>query len=182
LSAYPPAPEWHTSAWLNCETPLSLSALRGRVVVVEAFQMLCPACVLHALPQAQRLAQRLRQRALAVVGLHCVFEHHAVMTLAALRVFLDEYRIRFPVGVDAPDENGGRIPRTMRAYAMQGTPTTVLIDAAGRLRRQWFGAVDDLELGVEVGSLLAEAEHALAVTPSRAGEARSGCDPSGDAA
>jgi hypothetical protein len=46
----------------------------------------------------------------------------------------------------------------MRAYAMQGTPTTVLIDARGRLRRQAFGVEDDLLLGVELGRLLIEAE------------------------
>ncbi len=46
----------------------------------------------------------------------------------------------------------------MRAYAMQGTPTTLLFDAHGRLRRQVFGVHDDLLLGAEIGTLLAEAE------------------------
>jgi hypothetical protein len=41
----------------------------------------------------------------------------------------------------------------MRAYAMQGTPTTVLIDAHGRLRQQIFGVHDDLLLGAELGML-----------------------------
>ncbi|MCC6774986.1 MAG: TlpA family protein disulfide reductase, partial [Gemmatimonadaceae bacterium] len=38
-----------------------------------------------------------------------------------------------------------------------GTPTTVLIDARGRLRRQLFGVHDDLLLGAEIGTLLVEA-------------------------
>lgn len=46
----------------------------------------------------------------------------------------------------------------MRAYAMQGTPTTVLIDAQGRLRQQVFGAYDDLRLGADLGALLSESE------------------------
>lgn len=46
----------------------------------------------------------------------------------------------------------------MRAYAMQGTPTTVLIDAQGRLRQQVFGTYDDLRLGADLGALLGEAE------------------------
>jgi hypothetical protein len=46
----------------------------------------------------------------------------------------------------------------MQAYAMQGTPTLVLIDARGRLRAQHFGAVSDLIVGAEIGRLLAEVE------------------------
>ncbi|MHB1271772.1 MAG: peroxiredoxin family protein [Rhodanobacter sp.] len=126
-------------------------------VALHAFQMLCPACVAHALPQAQRLTAAMRGQPLAVIGLHTVFEHHAVMTREALAAFVHEYRLRFPIGIDAPDDDGAAIPQTMRIYAMQGTPSTLLIDAEGRLRRQWFGSVDDLVLGVELGRLLAEA-------------------------
>jgi hypothetical protein len=50
------------------------------------------------------------------------------------------------------------MPRTMRAYAMQGTPTTLLIDARGHLRRQVFGVHNDLLLGAEIGTLLVEAQ------------------------
>jgi hypothetical protein len=45
----------------------------------------------------------------------------------------------------------------MRRYALQGTPTLLLIDAAGRLRRQTFGHVSDLQLGAEIMSLIREA-------------------------
>lgn len=69
------APPWTTTAWVNSE-PLTLEDLRGRVVVVEAFQMLCPGCVSGALPQAQRLQQAFGED-IALVGLHTVFEHHA---------------------------------------------------------------------------------------------------------
>lgn len=44
----------------------------------------------------------------------------------------------------------------MRAYRMQGTPTLMLIDRAGRLRLQHFGRLDDLTLGVEVMRLMSE--------------------------
>lgn len=152
-----PAPPWQTTAWLNTETPLQLEHLRGRVVVVHAFQMLCPGCVSHGIPQAQRIAELFTRAPLTVVGLHTVFEHHEAMGVEALRAFVHEYRIRFPVGVDAPGPDGDPLPRTMRAWGMQGTPTTVLIDARGRRRRQVFGVHDDLLLGAEIGTLLAEA-------------------------
>lgn len=152
------APAWQTTAWLNTKQPLELARLRGKVVVLHAFQMLCPGCVANAIPQAKRVVAMFADAPLAVIGLHTVFEHHAVMGPDALQAFLHEYRVHFPVGIDAPGPEGDPIPRTMRAYAMQGTPTTVLIDARGRLRRQVFGAYDDLRLGADIGALLDEAE------------------------
>ena len=151
-----PAPDWQTTTWLNPPEPLDLTRLRGRVVFLHAFQMLCPGCVSHGIPQAQRVAEIFQAAPLTVVGLHTVFEHHAAMQLESLRAFVHEYRIRFPVGVDAPGTDGDPMPRTMRAYAMQGTPTAVLIDARGRLRKQMFGVHDDLLLGAEIGALLLE--------------------------
>jgi len=46
----------------------------------------------------------------------------------------------------------------MLAYEMQGTPTTVLIDAQGRRRSQVFGVHDDLLLGAEIATLLGEVQ------------------------
>ena len=148
-----PAPPWQVSRWFNAPGPIELASLRGKVVVLEAFQMLCPGCVSHGLPQAMRVRDAFPQDRVAVIGLHMVFEHHAAMTPVALEAFLHEYRIGFPVGVD--EAGDGPIPRTMQAYAMQGTPTLVLIDAQGRLRGQHFGQVSDLALGVRIATLLA---------------------------
>jgi thiol-disulfide isomerase/thioredoxin len=98
------APEWQTATWFNTPEPLSLSGLRGRVVLLHAFQMLCPGCVSHGLPQAQRVAKLFPD--VRVIGLHTVFEHHEAIGLASLRAFLHEYRIRFPVAVDLPGPAG----------------------------------------------------------------------------
>lgn len=155
------APPWRTTEWLNTPAPLALEQLRGRVVLLHAFQMLCPGCVSRGIPQAQRVAELFVGAPLVVVGLHTVFEHHDGMKVESLRAFLHEYRVRFPVGVDAPDPGGEAIPQTMRAYGMRGTPTTILLDARGRLRRQVFGAHDDLLLGAELQTLLLEAESSL---------------------
>lgn len=154
------APAWQVSRWFN-SVPLTLADLRGRVVVAHAFQMLCPGCAAQALPQMQRVQRMFPAEHLAVIGLHTVFEHHAEQGPSALEAFLHEYRYTFPVGVDVHVE-GDPLPQTMRAYAMQGTPTLLLIDAQGRLREQHFGSVDDLALGAALGGLLAEAEHAAA--------------------
>ena len=170
------APPWITTAWLNAPEPLVLEHLRGRVVMIHAFQMLCPACVARGIPQAQRVVEAFEGAPLAVVGLHTVFEHHEAMPIAALRAFLHEYRVRFPVGVDAPGEDGDPIPRTMRAYGMRGTPTTILIDGAGKLREHVFGVHDDLALGAEIQSLLSElaAERVSPEVPSTIGSGAEG--------
>lgn len=151
------APAWSTSRWFNTPEGLTLDALRGRVVMLHAFQMLCPGCVSHGIPQAQRVASQFADAPVTVVGLHTVFEHHDVMGPDALAVFLHEYRVRFPVGVDQPGPGGDPLPVTMRTYGMRGTPTVVLIDAVGRVRQQVFGAYDDLKLGRDLGMLVAEA-------------------------
>ena len=151
------APEWQAREWLNADAPLSLESLRGKVVLLEAFQMLCPGCVSHGIPQAQRARQVFPEDALAVVGLHTVFEHHEAQgSAAALKAFLHENRVRFPVGIDA-HADGDPIPLTMRAYAMQGTPTLLLYDRGGRLRMQRFGTFEDMALGAAIATLLAEA-------------------------
>jgi hypothetical protein len=146
----------HASQWLN-GGPLPPEALHGRVTLLYAFQMLCPACVHHATPQMQRLQAALRDDPrFVLIGLHSVFEHHAVMTPAALAVYIHENRLTFPIAVDAPEPEGGPVPRTMAALHLRGTPSLLLADAEGRIRAHHFGAVDDLALGLELGALLAQ--------------------------
>ncbi|MBN8473204.1 redoxin family protein [Sulfuritalea sp.] len=151
----PMALEWQVDVWLNTRAPLELSQLRGRVVLLHAFQMLCPGCVSHAVPQAERVHQEYAEHGVSVIGLHTVFEHHAAMMPVALEAFLHEYRVTHPVGVDVAVA-GISIPATMRRYGMQGTPTLILIDRAGKLRLHELGRMDDLRLGMMLGQLLAE--------------------------
>ncbi len=154
INAYPPAPEFATSRWFNTPSDVTLAGLRGHVVVIEAFQMLCPGCVSHGLPQAQRIHSTFGSQ-VTVLGLHTVFEHHAAMTPVSLEAFLHEYRITFPVGVDAHDQPGGT-PITMGRYQLRGTPSLVLVDRAGRIRSTTFGHGEDLVVGAELGRLIDE--------------------------
>jgi len=93
---HPMAPALEVSEWLHAPADTSLETLRGRVIVLHAFQMLCPACVSHALPQARAVAAAFSPEEVQVVGLHSVFEHHEAMGPAALRAFAHEYRLGFP--------------------------------------------------------------------------------------
>ena len=149
------APQLAVSQWFNTPTPITLATLRGRVVLLHAFQMLCPGCVAHGTPQAQRAHALFRDSDLAVIGLHTVFEHHAAMTPVSLEAFIHEYRLTFPIGVDQPAERGP-IPVTMARYDMRGTPTAILIGRDGNIRHHGFGQEDDMALGAIIGTLLAE--------------------------
>lgn len=149
------APELAVSQWFNTATPITLASLRGRVVMLHAFQMLCPGCVAHGTPQAQRAEALFRNTDLAVIGLHTVFEHHAAMTPVSLEAFIHEYRLTFPIGVDQAAEDGP-IPITMARYEMRGTPTAILIGRDGHIRHHGFGQEDDMALGAIIGTLLAE--------------------------
>lgn len=157
-----PFPDWDVSRWFNTECALHLAGLRGQVVLVEAFQMLCPGCVSHALPLAKKVHRAYGAHGVAVIGLHTVFEHHSAMQPHALEAFLYEYQIRFPVGVDAPLQHS-TMPTTMARWQLQGTPSLLLIDKAGRLRAHHFGQIDELELGVVLGRLLSETTEPIEV-------------------
>ncbi|MFM9863023.1 MAG: peroxiredoxin family protein [Micropepsaceae bacterium] len=151
----PIAPELQVQRWFNTAQPIRLQDLRGKIVVVHAFQMLCPGCVAHSIPQARKMHEIAKGSDVVTLGLHTVFEHHAAMTPVSLDAFLHEYQIKFPVGVDQPGD-GHPIPKTMAAYGMRGTPTTIVIDRKGRVAQQAFGAADELALGLFLGRLLGE--------------------------
>jgi len=146
------APELEVTRWFNSDTGPTLANLKGEVVVIEAFQMLCPGCVSHGIPQAQRIQQTFGDD-LTLLGLHTVFEHHDAMTPVSLEAFLHEYRITFPVGVDAHTP-GEPTPVTMGRYRLRGTPSLLVIDRAGKLRANAFGQVDDLSLGAALARLI----------------------------
>jgi hypothetical protein len=155
MNVLAPAPEWQVAEWLNSDSPLSLEAWRGRTVVALAFQMLCPGCVSHALPQLQRVRETFPRDQVIVAAIHTVFEQHEAQGRSeVLRAFLHENRVRYPVAIDKPGEH--ELPATFSTYGMQGTPTLLVIDPAGKLRLQKFGHVDDMRLGAIVAGVVTE--------------------------
>lgn len=148
------APELIVDRWFNTDRPLTLAMLRGRVVLLHAFQMLCPGCVAHGTPQAEKAHRLFRETDLQVIGIHTVFEHHDAMTPVSLAAFIHEYQLTFPIAVDRPGQPGP-IPATMRAYRMQGTPTAILVGRDGCIEYRGFGAEDDMALGARIAAALA---------------------------
>jgi hypothetical protein len=149
------APELLVHTWFNTERPLPLSAMRDRVVVLVAFQVLCPKSIAVGIPQAQRIFDTFEPSDVAVIGLHATFEHHEAYNASTLKSFIQEYRLKFPIALDQPNP-AGPIPLTMEHYKMRGTPSLILIDRQGLIRKHAFGPVDDLRIGAEIGALTQE--------------------------
>ena len=166
------------AGWVG-DRAVDLADLRGRVVLIEVFQMLCPGCVSHGIPQALRVHRTLDREQVTVIGLHSVFEHHDVMGPDALEAFVFEYKIGFPVAIDRPVE-GRSIPATMARYGLQGTPTTLLVDRSGRLRHSILGSLDDLTLGSHIGRLVTETPPPLRTHDAPADEPGGICRPGSD--
>ena len=143
-----------------------LSGLRGRVIVLAAFQVLCPNSIGCAVPQARRIFETFEPKDVAVIGLHATFEHHDAISAAVLKAFIHENRLKFPIALDQPNP-ASPIPHTMERYKMRGTPSLVLIDRLGLVRKHAFGVVDDLRIGAEIGALTQESD-TVALTRSSA--------------
>jgi AhpC/TSA family len=161
------APELLVHTWFNTDRPLLLAGLRGRVVVLSAFQVLCPNSIASGIPQAQRIYETFAPSDVTIIGLHATFEHHDAFNSAVLKAFVHEYRLRFPIAIDQPNPSSP-IPHTMERYKMRGTPSLVLIDRHGYVRKHTFGAVDDLRLGAEIGALTQEADNGAVARSSAA--------------
>lgn len=154
VTAATPAEPLQVAQWFNTDQDITLAELRGKVVVIEAFQMLCPGCVSHGLHLAAEIADAFSPNDVQVLGLHTVFEHHEAMQPHALKAFLYEYGITYPVAVDAPADPGtGPIPKTMRAYSLTGTPSLLVIDREGRLRINHFGHAPGIRTAAEIARL-----------------------------
>jgi hypothetical protein len=122
-----PAPDIQVETWVQ-GGPVNISTLSGQVVLVEVFQVNCPGCFVHALPEAVHLHQTYQDKGLAVIGLATAFEDFDHNNLANLELLvaageltgeplrqlgkaglLDgnrlDYSLPFPVGMDVLIEN-----------------------------------------------------------------------------
>lgn len=139
-----PAPEWIISEWINGEGK-DLGALKGKVVVVDFFQLWCPGCNAFSIPLLKKwehtFANELKAGKLEVISIHTVFEGHNYQNPNALKKFLKRKKINHLVGVDR-HEPGQRVPRTMGLFGTMGTPEMAFIDKNGIIQFQEFGGFD----------------------------------------
>ena len=128
-----PAPDFAgISAWINTpgSQPLTLRALRGKVVLVDFWTYSCVNCI-RTLPYLEAWYGRYAKAGFVIVGVHTpefAFEH----VVGNVRRAVGEHDIRYPVAVD--DDY-----KTWNAYANQYWPADYLIDRNGHVRDVHFG-------------------------------------------
>lgn len=119
-----PAPNLHISNWVQ-GGPTNIDAHKGKVVLVEVFQVNCPGCFLYGIPEAIDIYNKHRSDGLTVLGVATAFEDYDKNNLENLQRLLAtgevvgetyralhqygqlkdgnklQYKIPFPVGMDA---------------------------------------------------------------------------------
>jgi cytochrome c biogenesis protein CcdA/thiol-disulfide isomerase/thioredoxin len=147
------APEFGgNQRWFNTpgNRPLTLRALRGRVVLIDFWTYTCINC-LRTLPYLEAWDARYRHDGLTIVGVHSPefpFEHDAGNVAAAI----EREGIRYPVAQD-------NALATWDAWGNQYWPAEYLIDARGQVREAHFGEGDYDRTEASIRALLREAGH-----------------------
>lgn len=141
--------------WINVAEPLSLKALRGKVVLLDFWTFCCINC-LHIIEELRPLEEAYPND-LVVIGVHSPKfpeeqDHEAVERAVA------RHRIMHPV-LDDPDMI------TWRRYAVRAWPTLALIDARGYVR--WMGSGEGYGPALldVVGQLVEEARENGSLNP-----------------
>jgi len=107
--------------WLNTDKPLSLAALKGKVVLLDFWTYGCINCM-HIIPDLKRLEKKYPNE-LVVIGVHSAKFENEKDTENIRRIIL-RYEIEHPIVNDANFA-------IWRAYAVDAWPTRYLIDPAG---------------------------------------------------
>jgi DNA-binding beta-propeller fold protein YncE len=108
-------------SWLNTDKPLSIAALKGKVVLLDFWTYGCINCI-HIIPDLKRLEARYPNN-LVVIGVHSAKFDNEKETENIRRIIL-RYEIEHPVINDADFA-------VWNSYAVSAWPTQVLIDPAG---------------------------------------------------
>lgn len=116
------APEFPTGLdWLNTAHPLSIEALRGKIVMLDFWTYGCINCI-HIIPDLERLEEEFADE-LVVIGVHSAKFDQESGTENIRRVVL-RYGVHHPVVNDADFE-------IWRSYQVRAWPTTYVIDPTG---------------------------------------------------
>lgn len=81
------APNLAVSQWIQGK-PTNIDQERGNVVLVEVFQVNCPGCFTHGIPQAINLHQKYYSAGLRVLGVATAFEDYDKNTSDNLKLLL----------------------------------------------------------------------------------------------
>lgn len=197
------APNFGVSEWVQ-GAPTNFDQEKDHIVLLEVFQVNCPGCFMHAIPEAIDIYNKYKDEGVRVLGLATAFEDFDKNTLDNLKMLaqtgevigetkdalssygkLEEgnklsFKIPFPLAMDNITKTSGEISKekimefiypqitefdtqpeeyknkiiervksymkskkysaeTFEKFALQGTPSMILVDRKGILRDVSFG-------------------------------------------
>ena len=207
------APNIGVSEWIQ-GAPTNIDQEKDQVVLVEVFQVNCPGCFMHAIPEAISIYNKYKDEGVRVFGIATAFEDFDKNTLDNLKILAETgevigetkkalstygqlqegnklpYKIPFPLGMDNLVKTSGEISQdkimqfiypqipefdsqpeeykkqiiqrvkdymkskeysaeTFEKFALQGTPSTILVDRKGILRDVSFGQTGHVEAMIQ---------------------------------
>ncbi len=197
------APNFGVSEWVQ-GAPTNFDQEKDHIVLLEVFQVNCPGCFMHAIPEAINIYNKYKDEGVRVIGLATAFEDFDKNTLENLKMLAETgkvigetksalamygqlkegdklpYKIPFPLAMDKLTKTTGEISQekimefiypqipefdsqpeeykkqiiqrvkdymktkeysaeTFEKFALQGTPSMILVDRKGIIRDVSFG-------------------------------------------
>jgi len=126
------APNFGVSEWIQ-GAPTNFDQEKDHVVLVEVFQVNCPGCFMHAIPQAIEIYNKYKDDGVRVLGIATAFEDFDKNTLENLKMLAEtgevigetkgalsmngqlqdgnklSYKIPFPLGMDNLSKTSGEL-------------------------------------------------------------------------
>jgi thiol-disulfide isomerase/thioredoxin len=135
------APEIRKSVWIN-SPPLTLKALKGKVVVVDFWAFDCPPCI-EAMPHVVELEKKYAGKGVVFIGVHTP-RTQSERDISNVRKAVVRMGIRYPVVID----NDHKI---FEDYRCDLWPTQFVIDGSGAIRyvHGGLGRYEELEATVQ---------------------------------
>ncbi|MDQ3321271.1 MAG: redoxin domain-containing protein [Acidobacteriota bacterium] len=133
-------------SWLNTKKPLSLAALKGKVVLLDFWTYGCINCI-HIIPELKKLEAKYEKN-LVVIGVHSAkFENEK--ETENIRKIIVRYGIEHPVVNDADF-------KVWEQYAIKAYPTQILIDPNGYIVGDFVGEGHTAEIDKAISDTVSE--------------------------
>ncbi len=130
-------PEIKAEGFLNAEKPVTLAALRGKVVVVEFWATWCPPCR-KSVPHLNDLDKKYRDRGLVIVGL-------SNEPKETVEPFAKDFKMSYVVGYGS---------KSASDYGVRGIPAAFLVGRDGKVL--WNGHPMDPEFEKAIEKAIGE--------------------------
>lgn len=133
--------------------PITLEALRGKVVWINFFASWCPPCQQET-PILRDLSERYRDRGLEIVGVSV-----QETSVDDVNAYAERYQLPYTIGFDG----SGHVFREYKVYAL---PTQFFVDVNGVIAQVVNGPVDEQGASALIESLLPPAASTPETSPS----------------